>query len=527
MVRWRNLFVTSFVTVGLCTLGLVAAATPGASAASGHSTFTYDTYTQVMTSWDPSTDYSNEIIAMQEMYETLTRYDSQTKQVTPLLATSWSSSDGGKTWTFHLRHGVTFHTGRPLTAAAAAASINRTIKLNQGAAYIWGAVSSVTAPSTYTLVIHCKYASPIDLISSSDYGAYIFDTQAAPAAGLAKWFAAGHDAGTGPYTVESNTPNAEVALTLKAFTKYWEGWSGKHFTQVAFRVTPEASTAAQLVDQGQVSFVEQLTPQLWKAQVGQSSVQTTSSPSWQNLITFFNTASGPMANENFRKAVSTAIDYKGIVAALQGGVVRTPGIIPAGLVGYDASASEYGHNMAKAKSYLKAAGYSGKKESLTLTYTQGDADEQLAAQLIQSELAPLGITVKVEALQWATQWAKAQAKSPSARQDIFLMYWWPDYADPFSWFTNLYLGETTPYFNLSYYNNKTVNAQIGRVEATLAVNKSAGAALYDTIQNEIYQDAPTTTLWTVKYQRVLTAGIKGYQDNPAYPNVVFVYNLKP
>jgi peptide/nickel transport system substrate-binding protein len=107
------------------------------------------------------------------------------------------------------------------------------------------------------------------------------------------------------------------------------------------------------------------------------------------------------------------------------------------------------------------------------------------------------------------------------------MYWWPDYADPFSWFTNLYLGETTPYFNLSYYNNKTVNAQIGRVEATLAVNKSAGAALYDTIQNEIYQDAPTTTLWTVKYQRVLTAGIKGYQDNPAYPNVVFVYNLKP
>jgi peptide/nickel transport system substrate-binding protein len=100
--------------------------------------------------------------------------------------------------------------------------------------------------------------------------------------------------------------------------------------------------------------------------------------------------------------VSTAIDYKGIVAALQGGVVRTPGIIPAGLVGYDASAPEYSNNLTKAKSYLKASGYSGKKESLTLTYTQGDSDEQLAAQLIQSELAPLGITVKVEALQWAT-----------------------------------------------------------------------------------------------------------------------------
>jgi peptide/nickel transport system substrate-binding protein len=72
-----------------------------------------------------------------------------------------------------------------------------------------------------------------------------------------------------------------------------------------------------------------------------------------------------------------------------------------------------------------------------------------------------------------------------------------------------------------------VNAQIDRVEATLATSKSAGAALYSTMQNEIYQDAPITTLWTVNYQRVLAAGITGYQDNPAYPNVVFVYNLKP
>jgi peptide/nickel transport system substrate-binding protein len=524
MFRLRNLMVASVFLAGVS-----VAVAPNVSAAqsAGATTFTYDTYTQVMTSWDPSTDYSNEIIAMQEMYETLTHYNSQTKQVTPLLATSWSSSDEGKTWTFHLRHGVTFHTGRPLTAADAAASIQRTIKLNQGAAYIWSAVSSITAPSTYTLVIHCKYASPIDLISSSDYGAYIFDTQAAPTADLAKWFAAGHDAGTGPYTVESNTPNAEVALTLKEYPKYWAGWSGNHFTQVAFRVTPEASTAAQLVDQGQVSFVEQLTPQLWKAQVGQSSVQTTSNASWQNLLAFFNTASGPMANENFRKAVSSAINYQGFVAALQGGVVRTPGIIPAGLLGYNAQAPQYTYDLAKAKSYLKASGYSGKKESLTLTYTQGDAEEQLAAQLIQSELAPLGITLKVEALQWATQWAKAQAKAPSARQDIFLMYWWPDYADPFSWFTNLYLGEKTPYFNLSYFNNATMNAQIGRVEATLAVNKTAGAALYGTMQNEVYQYAPTTTLWTVNYQRVLSAGITGYTDNPAYPNVVFVYDLKP
>ena len=61
----------------------------GGSAAS--KVFTYDTYTQVMVDgWDPATEYSNGIIAMSNMYQTLTHYNPVTHQVDPLLATSWS-----------------------------------------------------------------------------------------------------------------------------------------------------------------------------------------------------------------------------------------------------------------------------------------------------------------------------------------------------------------------------------------------------------------------------------------------------
>ena len=521
MLRWRNLAVAACLVSGVVSLGGSAA-----QASSTNSTFVYDTYTQVMTGWDPSTSYSNEIIAMQEMYETLTRYNAATKTVQPLLATSWSSANGGKTWTFHLRSGVSFHDGKPLTATAVKDSVMRTIQLNQGAAYVWGAVSSIATPSPLTVVFHLKYAAPLDLISSSDYGAYIYDTSVASAKGLAKWFV-GHDAGTGPYEVNQYTPGAEVELTLKAYTKYWGGWKGSHYQQVVFRVTPTASTALQLAESGQVNYVEQLTPQLFKAAQGSSAVQTTNSSSWQNLIAFFNTAAGPMANLNFRKAVAEAINYNGILAALQGAGVRTSGIVPAGLVGYDPKGPEYNYNMTLAKKYLAKSPYAGKKVKLTLTYTQGDANEQLASELIASELSPLGITVSVESLQWATQWAKAQNAKPANRQDIFLMFWWPDYADPYSWFINLYQTEKTPYFNLSYFSNATLDKQIGSVEQVLAVNKTAGAKLYDTMQNEIYANAPTTTLYTAAYQRVLTAGISGYVDNPAYPNVVFAYNLKP
>ena len=146
---------------------------------SSNQVFTYDTSAPVMVNgWDPATEYSDGIIAMSNMYETLTRYDTATHTIKPLLATSWSKSADGLTWTFHLRQGVHFHTGRLMTAQAAAAAILRTEKLGGGAAYVWDAVKSISTPSTYTMVFHLKYASPLDLEASASYSAYIYDTQA-------------------------------------------------------------------------------------------------------------------------------------------------------------------------------------------------------------------------------------------------------------------------------------------------------------------------------------------------------------
>ena len=120
-----------------------------------------------------------------------------------------------------------FHDGKPMTAADVKAAIDRTIKLNQGAAYIWGAVKSIDAPDATTVVFHLKYPAPIDLISSAGYAAFIYDTKAVGLdADWAKWFAQGHDAGTGPYTVAQWNKGQEIELRLKSFPGYWGGWSG-------------------------------------------------------------------------------------------------------------------------------------------------------------------------------------------------------------------------------------------------------------------------------------------------------------
>lgn len=490
--------------------------------------FTYDTFAAVeVDGWDPATEYSDGIIAMSEMYESLTHYNTATHTVEPLLATSWTSADGAKTWTFHLRHGVYFHTGRPLTAQAAKAAILRTIKLAGGASYIWAAVKTIDTPDPYTLVFHLSYASPLALQASADYSAYIYDTQAGGGGNaLTSWLNAGHDAGTGPYTLATWNKGQEFEVTLKQYAKYWGGWSGTHYDKVVYRVVPTDSTAAQLLRTGQVTFVEQMNSSLWSSLKSDSSISLVSSPSWQNLLGQINVKSVSLP---VRQAISYALDYNGMIAALHGGGVASSGLVPPGLLGHFSDLPNYSYDQAKAASLLNQAGYGpGKKKlSLNLTYTQGDSNEQVVTTIMKSDLAALNVNLNVQALAWPTQWAKGKSSNASQHQDIFLEYWWPDYPDPFSWFTNLLQTESTPLFNLSYYSNATLDSQINQVEPLVATNQAAAEQLYRNMQVTVLQQAPILFLYNANYQYAMLSGISGFQVNPAYPNVVFVYSLKP
>lgn len=500
----------------------------GASPSAGNATFTYSLNSQVMIGWDPATGYSNEIVAMNNMYETLTRYNPDTKAVDPLLATSWKSADGGKTWTFTLRSGVKFHTGKTMTSADVKASVERTMKLNGGAAYIWSPVKSIDAPDPQTVVFHLKYPSPLDLVASADYAAYIYDTSAAGSEDLGKWFEQGHDAGTGPYTVDQWNKGQETELRLKSFPDYWGGWSGAHYTNVVFRVVPQATTAAQLLRSGEESLVERLTPQLWQTFQNQGGFTTTSSSSWQTLLALLNTQSGPLADVRVRQALANGIDWSGMMSALHGAAQPLSGLVPPGLWGH-VDGLDLTYDAAKAADLLKQAGYGpgGKPMTLTLTYVQGDADEELVASLMKSDLAKLNVTLNVRALAWPAQWAMGKSSDPSKRQDIFLFYWWPDYADPYSWFINMFHTESKPYFNLSYYSNPQLDSMMNRAEILAASDRSAAEQIYGQMQQILYQDMPMLSIYTQVYQRAMLSSVGGFKENPAYPNVIFVYDLTP
>jgi peptide/nickel transport system substrate-binding protein len=186
-------------------------------------------------------------------------------------------------------------------------------------------------------------------------------------------------------------------------------------------------------------------------------------------------------------------------------------------------------DVAKAKQLLAAAGFGPGKQKITLqaTYTQGDSNEQLISTLMKSNLAPLNIDLNVQSLTTSTKYAKARSTNPADRQDITFIYWYPDYPDPATWFISLLHTQDPPSFNFAYYSNKKLDAQIDGIERITAANPAKARKIYRQMEMTVYNDVPVIALYTVKKERILLSSVQGYRDNPAYTDVVFVYQLHP
>ncbi len=104
-----------------------------------------------------------------------------------------------------------------------------------------------------TVVIHMKTPSRVDLVASSEDGAWIVCPSAIAAeAKDTNYFESGKDCGTGPYTLASYKPGQQVVL--KAYPRYWRGWTANRYQNVVGEITPEAIVEQQMLTSGQVDL---------------------------------------------------------------------------------------------------------------------------------------------------------------------------------------------------------------------------------------------------------------------------------
>ncbi len=482
----------------------------------------YASANQPIVFWDPSDSYSNEIIVMNNIYETLLRYDPTTDKLSPILATAYQVSPDGLAWTFDLRKGVKFHTGNEMTADSVKACVERTMQRGLGAAFIWSPVKEIKALDRYKVEFDLSYPAPLDMIAASGYGAHIFDPAVVQENGE-EWFSEGHEAGTGPYVLESFKGKEEVVLAK--FADYWRGWKGQHFDKVVFQEVSEASTRAQMVQAGQVDFVDNLPIEQIDRLRSDPAVAITTTPSFQNLLGFLNTQTPPLDNKLVRQAVSYAVPYEQIITeVMKGTAVQGQGPVPGGMWGHNDSLFQYTQDLTKAKDLLTQAGFPNGGFKLTLTYASGDETERRVAEIFKASLAQLNIDLEIRGMPWEPQWDLAKATKPADRQDIFVMYWWPDYSTPYSWLNAMYHSEDTINFNLAYYKNPEYDQVVDDAQKLSGSDRAKAIEKFAQAQQMLVDDTVCLYFFDQSYVRAMRADFQGYVDNPSYPHVVFFYD---
>jgi peptide/nickel transport system substrate-binding protein len=482
-------------------------------------------YGSEMITLDPSTEFSNSIIVLNNVYETLTRYVDG--KLEPLLATEWSANEDGTMWTFKLRKNVKFHDGTELTSEAVKFSIERTIRLAGGPAYIWDSVQEIETPDPYTVVFKLKYPANIPLIASAGYGAFIFSPKVAQIGddeAVAKWFNAGNDAGTGPYTISKYDPKTQVVL--RKFDGYWRGWTERKFDIAVIQIVPDPSLRMQMVTSGKIHITRELIYDDLKKLENNPNVYIAQKPSFQVLYLFFNTKKFPFNNPDFRAAVAYAIPYKEIIDhVLLGYGLQPSGIIPKGMFGYADHLPLLSQDLEKAKQLLAKSNVDPKNVKLVLTYLQSNESEKKASELIRASLKKLGIEVELRPMNWEQQWAWARS-DPSKAQDMFIMYWWPTVMTPYDFLFSMFHSEEEVLFNLSYYYSEEVDKLMDEAVQLEGTNPKRAEQLYKMVETILRRDLPAVPLYQISDIYVVHKSIKGFTSNPAYPNVVFFYEIE-
>jgi peptide/nickel transport system substrate-binding protein len=474
--------------------------------------------------FDPASSFSNDLIVMANCYEGLTFYNppGSDEILSPSLATSWEASEDATEWTFKLREGVTFHNGDPFNAEAVKEAIAKTMEIGEGAAFIWDPVEEMEVVDDYTITFKLSYPAALDLIASSGYAAWIYNPQVYEQEGR-DWFASGHCVGTGPYTIESYEPNSRLVMTR--YDDYWGGWHEGQFDKVVYEIREDAVVRQQMIEAGTASWTNLVPPENLPSLQQRDDLKVVINPSFQNLFGFLNTKKPPLDSKLVRQALSYSVPYSDFITVIMGDrATQARGPIPQGMWGHDEVLFQYTHDLDKARELLAEAGYPDGGFELLYTFLTGDLEEQQMGELWKAELAKLGIDMKLQGMDWVAQW-ELSTSDPTVAQDVFVMYWWPTYVHPNDQLYSMFRSEEEPLFNLGYYSNSEFDQLIDEANALSGSDREKAAELYVQAQEMLVEDAPAIFFYDLANVHLIRSDIRGYVDNPAYPHVVYIYQL--
>ena len=483
-----------------------------------NTTFYFVTYDDVK-DWDPATAFSLEVVPMSNIYEPLLWY--KDSKIIPGLAKSYTKSKDGLRWIFNLQENVFFHDGSLFDAQTVKFVINRNKTFTKGPSYIWSNVETIEVLNKYTVQINLNKPVPLDLILSSQYGAWMYSTKFNEILidSLRKGFASG----TGPYYLKDWTQS--TSITLERFDNYWNSNPEKgYFDKINIEVVSEASTRIQMIKNNLADFATLIPSQLVKNSSKYSNFQVSFQPSWVNHFYLLNTKKPPTDNLYVRKAIASAFDREVLNKYIYGELGSLPkGIIPSSLPHFSAPDSLIPFDLEKAKLYKKRSLLKEGNLEIDLSYVSSSEEYRLTSLMLLDNLKKVGIPLKIKPGLWTSNWDRA--KNINTAPNIISMAWWPTYPTPSDWFISLFKTQTPTIFNLSYYSNSSVDSLINVAQKNESTNPRKSKDIYKIIQQKLIDDCAVIPAMDLNIQSVYNSEIIGFEPNPAY-STLFFYNLK-
>jgi peptide/nickel transport system substrate-binding protein len=426
------------------------------------------------------------------------------------LATSWDTSPDGKTWTFHIRTGVKWSDGKPLTAHDIAYTYNRilhgTTEATTWSSYLQS-VTSVTAPNDTTVVLTLSKPNavlpllPIPILPEHVWK-HISEQQVKSYPNNAPVV------GSGPFRIVQGSGGASL-YRFVANKHYWQG--APNIDEVDFRIFQAEDPAVQALKTGEIDFLEDISVNSINALKGNPNITTHigDSPGFDEIA--FNTGSvdpktgKPIGNPNpavldpaFRRAIAYAVDNKTLIAKVYEGAGK-PGttIIPPAYTSYHwqpPPGQAYTFDPAKAKRLLDQAGYkmgaggfrdlpNGKPiGQLRLFARSGSDTSTKTMEYLQEWLSSIGIDSKVVTIDEN----KLTQTILEGNYDLFQWGWYVE-PDPDSMLSYMTCGARGGWSD-SWYCNKTYDRLYTQQHAEM--NQAKREAMVKRMQQILYRDVP-------------------------------------
>jgi len=445
---------------------------------------------------------NNSIWIFEQIFQTLYTVTNDGKSVIPQLATSYKVSADKKTYTFTLRHGVKFSTGQPMTSADVKFSLDQNTKASQGWGFINTAIKSVSAPSPDTVAVHLKYPWAPLLADLS-----IFANGIVPAnyGGETEAQFYNHPVGTGPFKWDYWHKGS--ALRLVRNPLYWE--KGKpYLNSITWTDVPNDNTR-QLQLKGGQSQIDQFPA--WSTVASLKAAQGVNMHlfnSTQTNYMAFNELRKPFQDVHVRRAISLAINRNALVkAVLFGNGKPANSLFPPQVPFYQAATPGLQYNLAAAKQEMAKSsvphGF-----STTIVIPAGNSDYLTISTIVQSELKPLGIKVKVQQLDPNTENSQTQ----SLKYDTTLTLWTMDIADPDELATFAVDPKSGAKSFFTTYNNPQVIKDTHAAQRTLSTAQRQ--QYYNFVQSQSAKDAFMAFLYYSPYPYAATTNVHGFFVTP-------------